>query len=526
MKRISLPWGDVEVSEKVSQADTETLKPIAVYQKQTDVITQEEYEQTYKPQGWKLLIIGPTSTWRESWTEWEAIRDIVQNSLDESESYTTERVMFEGATSLVISDNGQGVQIADFLLGPPKLKPEWARGRFGEGMKLAALTLIRLGYGVRVSTSGREIRMVFYEQSVNGKAKTLAALWRSNGTTAGTKFYIVGYTGNDFADRFVANLGTELYSGSAEEAFRGYATITKPFQRFNQLIAKPVGRLYSRDIYMREIKSPWSYNLWGFDLAPDRHAPAKEDDIYLDIGRLWMTCADSDLIAKFLRLVEQTLGEKTIEYHTRMVGWPTTYNIFKQNKSKWLEGWVKAFGPTAVLTTQSSLSNLMIHLGFKPIGITWGVADFLKDISDFPVDISQALIARKKMAESQIIADSDLDPKALKHLVLARSLASEFTPTPEQQIVAAIIPPVGNAVRTAGAYGKTSQMIMIDMYTLDFALSTIDTLVHELGHFITNGADDLTDRFIDAVSEVAGKIIKNVSQRKHDAVFKDIDWWG
>ena len=48
----------------------------------------DEYERDWKPQGWQLIIIGPTSTWRQDWGEWEAIRDIVQNALDECEHYT------------------------------------------------------------------------------------------------------------------------------------------------------------------------------------------------------------------------------------------------------------------------------------------------------------------------------------------------------------------------------------------------------------------------------------------------------
>ncbi len=106
----------------------------------------DEYQAQWKPQGWELIIIGPTSTWRQDWGEWEAIRDIVQNALDECEYYKwgyDER-------GLYIRDVGKGVAVADFLLGPPKLKPAYARGRFGEGMKIACLALIRDGYPVHV----------------------------------------------------------------------------------------------------------------------------------------------------------------------------------------------------------------------------------------------------------------------------------------------------------------------------------------------------------------------------------------
>ncbi len=40
-------------------------------------LTVEDFRRAWEPQGWHLLIIGPTATWREEWGEWEAIRDIV-----------------------------------------------------------------------------------------------------------------------------------------------------------------------------------------------------------------------------------------------------------------------------------------------------------------------------------------------------------------------------------------------------------------------------------------------------------------
>ncbi|GAI82864.1 unnamed protein product, partial [marine sediment metagenome] len=99
----------------------------------------EDYRENWQPQGWRLIIIGPTSTWRQEWGEWEAIRDIVQNALDEAEAY---RWGYDDQ-GFWISDRGKGVAIADFLLGPPKLKPDYARGKFGEGMKIATLALVR-----------------------------------------------------------------------------------------------------------------------------------------------------------------------------------------------------------------------------------------------------------------------------------------------------------------------------------------------------------------------------------------------
>jgi hypothetical protein len=122
----------VPIAKKLSQAEIVN----APYLNLNEAI----YEGQYKPKGWHLLIIGPTATWRQEWKEWEAIRDIVQNALDESEQYT----FGYDASGLWIADKGRGISISDFLLGPAKLKPDYARGKFGEGMKVSALVLTRL----------------------------------------------------------------------------------------------------------------------------------------------------------------------------------------------------------------------------------------------------------------------------------------------------------------------------------------------------------------------------------------------
>jgi len=219
------------------------------------VLTMEEYERAWKPQGWRLIIIGPTSTWRQEWGEWEAIRDIVQNALDEAEAYQ----WGYDEDGLWISDRGRGMAVSDFLLGPPKLKPDWARGRFGEGMKIACLALIRKGYPLRVETVGREIWVVFLEQKVDGAAETLAALWRPNGTAKGTKFHIIGYTGPAFEHRFAVNLPHDLVLWETP------SMVITPIRRYNQLIkaegmaaSAAGGAVYARDIYLRDIKSLYS----------------------------------------------------------------------------------------------------------------------------------------------------------------------------------------------------------------------------------------------------------------------------
>ncbi|MBN2238133.1 MAG: hypothetical protein JW712_00015, partial [Dehalococcoidales bacterium] len=326
------------------------------------VLTMDDYEAEWKPRGWNMIIIGPTSTWRQDWGEWEAIRDIVQNALDECEHYTS-GYDDEG---FYIRDTGKGIAVADFLLGPPKLKPDYARGKYGEGMKIAALALLRLGYSIKVETKDQALWIVFLEQDANVRVKTLAALWKPNGRTSGTCFHIGGYRGTDFKDRFAVNLPDRSI------ITEGPSLITQPVRRFNQLIRHDFApdnadigqsRIYARDIYMRDFNSPYSYNLWSFDMAPDRHGPKNEADLWVDVGRLWCCVTRVEHIRKFLEMVKQPPVIESEESHNiNMSSWEMGFDpitrkeyaeFLKDNASVWRQGWREVMGENAVIRTES-----------------------------------------------------------------------------------------------------------------------------------------------------------------------------
>lgn len=487
------------------------------------VLTMEDYNREWKPEGWNLIIIGPTSTWRQEWGEWEAIRDIVQNSLDETESYT----WGYDREGLWIRDQGRGVAVADFLLGPPKLKPDWARGKFGEGMKIASLALLRQGYPVRVETVGREILMVFLIQEVDGRAETLAALWRSGGTKLGTTFHIVGYTGPAFEDKFAVNLPRDVI------AFQAASKLVQPLKRFNQLIEYtfPTGsRIYARDIYMRDFEGLFSYNLWSFDMAPDRFGPKSEDDMYVDMARLWMCVDDIRLLGIFFQLVRDPPAIKTEEsFKIMMDPWRTGdipgeqtsyFDVMQKNAAKWQEAWVANFGEDAVLRTSDRWDSIVKHLGYKSMSVTWNVDSALRKVIKTDVDLRDE--SQERLRDVEIIADQTLNPTQRVSLALARSIIGE-TAWMVRGVHAAIIPPASDRVRTAGMYGRTTEEIYISAEQLNHAKDTVDTVVHEIAH-ATSGAEDGEKAHYEAISERASRVVMLTKQGMYDVYISNPDF--
>ena len=492
------------------------------------VLSMEDYERDWKPHGWELLIIGPTSTWRQDWEEWAAIRDIVQNALDEAEAY---RSGYDDK-GLWIADRGRGVAVADFLLGPPKLKPDYARGKFGEGMKISSLALLRMEYSVHIDTVGRELWIVFLEQKTNGVAESLAALWRPNGIKAGTRFHIIGYFGSDFKDMFAVNLPREAILAESP------SPLLEPIRRFNQLINRAytvTSRIYARDIYVDDITSPFSYNLWGFDMAPDRHGPKSESDMWADVGRLWSCVTKVDLIREFLRMVHYPPVIQTDEsIHANMGDWdmgrePKTgkrYSEFvKDNASVWREAWKIEFGDDAVIRTNERWDNMVKHLGYTSRSVYWAVKDTLSLAITTDKDIIEA--SAERLREAEIIPDAKLTAKQQAHLRLAREIVDKIIPLMTgrtvRSVYAAIIPPASDRVRTAGMYNRATTEIFIDLVMLDRGSKTVDTVVHELAHH-TSLAEDLEEKHSTHMTMIAGDVVRLTHLMTFDEVMKGATW--
>ena len=498
------------------------------------VLTMEEYERDWKPKGWGLIIIGPTSSWRQDWGEWEAIRDIVQNALDEAETYH----YGYDSEGFWIADKGKGVAVVDFLLGPPKLKPDYARGKFGEGMKIAALALLRKGYSVHVETVGRELWIIFLEQRVDGKAETLAALWRSNGARVGTRFHIIGYDGPAFERYFAVNLPRRLIL--AESA----SPLSEPIRRYNQLIraeemaASAVGgMIYARDIYLKEIESPFSYNLWGFELAPDRHGPKNETDLWVDVGRLWCGISNIYLLEEFLPMVLEPPRVDTHETHKiSMDSWamgrePISgkryFDMVNEHTSSWQAAWRNVVGDNAVIRTTDRWDGMVKHIGYVSVGLQWGVRDALSTA----ITSDKELVRRSQEALRQvkIVPDIDLTKRAFTHLKLARAIASRFSDV--AGVHGAIIPPASDRARTAGLYDMGTQEIMLHLETLERAERTIDAMVHELGHHVAHErtddplqAEDLQPAHSEAMTYVASVVFGLAANKAYDEYLQEAVW--
>ena len=487
-------------------------------------LTYDEYSHVWARKGWKLIVIGPTSTWRESWGPWEAIRDFVQNALDESESYS----WYHDSEGLVISDPGAGIKIADLLLGPPKLKSADARGRFGEGMKIAALTFLRMGNQVYIETANRLIAMVFIAQPTDAEpVMSLAALWQpAEGGKPGTRIHVVNYFGDSFDSRFTINLSP------SSVLHKGVAGLKSKIVRHNSIlnIGKQPGHqtIFVRDIMMdADFASLYSYNLWDVTLAPDRYAAEKESMIPDAMARAWITvdkqwliedlfkqCKVEPGIARgyFTEFEAMDLSGYSLGYDRNSVSY--RYYIQVTNKHLWQAAFKAVFGQKAVMLTESKHRTPIEHLGYTPIELPYNMSYGLKRV--IKTDVEVIFENAKRMTKAKIIPETKLTPLQRANLAVARSLARCAGYKMPAGVNAAILPPSESGSRISGMYDKTTKIVYLSAESLSDLEETIDVSIHEFAHHYSYGAEDGTEEHAKYISNVGAKIIKTLQTNPTD----------
>jgi len=181
---------------------------------------------------------------------------------------------------------------------------------------------------------------------------------------------------------------------------------------------------------------------------------------------------------------------------------------------------------TAIRTSEK-FDNAVKHLGYESVSFSQEELDELG--KTIPTDIDIIKSSQKRLRETEVVPDEKLDPKQLPHLKLARAITKEAFPfSPPAGVYAAIIPPASDRVRTAGIYGTTTEAVYIGLDQLYGGRTTVDTLVHELGHHReyrqTGFAEDLSQAHAEAMTDVAAGVVEDVAKGTFDELLKEVSW--
>lgn len=139
----------------------------------------------------------------ESWGTREAIREILQNSVDANEMGYYKEINYDESTeTLTITNRRAKLPISSLVLGgSSKRDMENQIGHEGEGYKLALVVLLRKGYDVTILNSDKEWLPSFeFSEKFNSKILTIHS--RSIEDTNKVSFIIKGITQDVYNDLY------------------------------------------------------------------------------------------------------------------------------------------------------------------------------------------------------------------------------------------------------------------------------------------------------------------------------------
>lgn len=171
-----------ELTEKINEEDMAALIEL-----QTLRNTIRQYD------GMISLNISKEYIQKRGFSEFKALREIIQNSLDETELPTgvpDVTIKIDEMGTWII-DNGRGLNGNAFIIGNSE-KECWMRGYYGEGLKLALGFFLLVGYSVYIFSNKNVFKPVFLPVKKE-KAWLNILLGEGANSEKGTRILIANY---------------------------------------------------------------------------------------------------------------------------------------------------------------------------------------------------------------------------------------------------------------------------------------------------------------------------------------------
>jgi hypothetical protein len=467
--------------------------------------------------------ITPTSVKNMGWRKYEGYREFVQNILDEMQEVTgTPRIWYETRDDgIIMWDYGRGIDAEDWFGRPEatdvtatkKVKPAWARGRFGEGMKQAVGVFLNENI-IPFIFSKNTLYVPYYEKYT----------WRG----ASVLCLNLNYIENVLMP--VSGAGTVIYFyyGYMPPS-EDYEMIAKTFVPFdfpskfiatiddmpNRILDGLANKLFVRNMFVCDtveafgLNTIWGYDLWWVELERDRRV-ASVYSVESELGRLLNMVDKSNIWYDIFNHITNTTF---LESNAVMRVYDTTSpEVVMAMK----EAWVNIFGEKSVLISESEvfLTQRISYLGYNPVLIpnsrfreylkTRGVApsldEVLKKEGGLPKDYvdvrSLSNMAKMRVSFSTLL---------LKALI--ESYYKEKTLIPSK---VAFLPITPAGERHFGEYDGYKKEIVYDYYYIEYAPTDrfLGTVIHEFTHYLEEVGDPLD--WVE-LQKVSGRVLEVVS---------------
>jgi len=423
----------------------------------------------------------------KEWGPWEVIREIVTNALDEDPGFTIEAdlsgIMDTGEFAhkvTVISHTGS-LKTRHLILGVSDKKDAAAIGQFGEGLKLALLRLTTWGLPVHIYTS--DMHLWCSEAELLGE-RVLQINWEPFGGREGTVITIEGWTHPIYEDRF-------LRPGDPRIIF------TDPFGR--SILRQDIPDIFVKGIWVQKAKGYGDPYAYGYDL---RDAKMNRDrstisgwDVNWEIGKIWASVGDADLLTGFWNSVKDRAAERTCSLHGTAI----------KNPAAVKEAFQEVYGHFAVLETDESYTREAQHRGAETISVDRIGTNLATTVKDL-VGTDAEYVMQMEGKSFVRVNDDELAEQQLSSLKLVRRLAKRYGYDGK---VSAFVMPDG-----VEAAWDNNGTIRLSVQELCSEGKSVACLVHELAHVVCSDVGrDNTSEFNNAVAQVAAALILSYARR-------------
>jgi len=421
-----------------------------------------------------------TLNYRSQWKLWEAIREIVQNTLDELEKLPSVEGIKRG---IVIKDSGRGMTKRQFLLlGISEKDGDNKRGQYGEGLKIALVILKRMGYKVTVKSQDWMCEVVLDE--IEGEPVIAYDFEQLESPIRGVEFTIKGID-----QHLVRKMMKNRFLPDNIDTI-----VNNP--RWGKIITGDyVGKLYSRGIYVQDIekKSIYGYDLFQVTLGTDRQFPSGWS-MNTNIGVLLGKIENKNEIERVIRAFQRD----TVEANAN------SYNL----NSKYLEVFEEMFGVGAVIGTDADLRGKVSYNGGKLVVVKSQpvVNAFerlgIENVIDYLTRRSEERQERQKKTFEELPVKKQ---KIVKQACGLIEQLNYFDNTYDTLVNKGVLEFYSSSGETLGYSNCGNIGIRIDqLHSLEL---TTSTLIHELIHHEFD-ARDLSDEFQACMGKTNKKLIK------------------
>jgi len=495
---------------------------------------------------WQIESLGMMINYKLNWTEWYSIREFVQNALDATESVI---LLYEDTLKIsYIADNGSGIILRHMFLGEQKGETEkeihCLRGRFGEGMKLSLLPLMREGSRIIIRTVGTDYHFAAVErQDPKGNFHQITMFSRPNTITQGTVVAIENINCLPYRNNFapmIAEDSPEVVIVTVKGGPEEYDDC-----KVRQVFDLP-GRVYVRDIYVNTYDAFFGYNFWFDDtrnvLSSDRN---EIRDTNYNIRKEFCYLLKANCVPYLTRLFSQF-------YSTTSVVNPVTQRSFLKNETiEWAA--LHRYSNLDDIEANDAMAIFEIILNLVNKEFSWsrdsreqkmlehhGIADLrdiLPDLRDMLVQFSlvkdpkDLARAAELTTETVVITAEDFRVATVDE---AEELTNALTAIQEQLLCfqAALgyhfndLRNVnirfyagnfkGTEQKVYGYFDRRTRTVYIHTKNLNVMTSVLRVFIHELAHAYCEECVDISQEFEDALQDLSTYMIEFVAEGKCD----------